>query len=126
MMDSKERTQKFSIQIIKFVDSFPKDTSLEIIAKQLVRSATSVGANVVEAQASSSKKEFINFFHHALKSANETKYWLELLRDSNKKINVIELGRCLADVIEIIKILSSSLLTLKGQKKFYTSRAATQ
>ncbi|MBI4652841.1 four helix bundle protein [Candidatus Kuenenbacteria bacterium] len=84
------RSFKFSLEIMKFIDLFNQKTfSLNVIAKQLIRSATSIGANIVEAQASSSKKDFINFINHALKSANETRYWLGLLRDSGKveKIN---------------------------------------
>lgn len=79
------RAYRFSLAIMKFVDTFPlKELSLKVIAHQVLRSAMSIGANIIEAQASSSKKDFINFLHHALKSANETKYWLGLLRDSGK------------------------------------------
>jgi len=56
----KDRTYKYSINIIKFLDTLPKDTSTQIISKQLLRSATSIGANIVEAQASSSKKDLQN------------------------------------------------------------------
>ena len=82
---------------------------------QLVRSATSIGANIVEAKASSSKKDFIKYFDIALKSANETKYWLGLFRDAtNEDKTTIEPLLCEAD--EISKILGSSLLTLKNKK----------
>ncbi|MDD3888139.1 MAG: four helix bundle protein, partial [Patescibacteria group bacterium] len=56
----------------------------DIISKQLLRSGTSILANYVEANSASSKKDFINFFTHSLKSANESKVWLTLLRDLNK------------------------------------------
>jgi len=49
-----------------------------------MRSATSIGANVIEAQAASSRKDYINFFNYALKSANECKFWFGLLRDSGR------------------------------------------
>jgi four helix bundle protein len=62
----------------------PKNTSSQIISKQLLRSGTSIGANYIEAQGSSSKKDFTNFFHHSLKSANESKFWLAIIRDTNK------------------------------------------
>ena len=71
-----ERVIKFGRDSIKFVDSLPNRRSCWIIGDQYLRSSTSVGANVVEAQASSSRKDFINFLTHALKSANESKYWL--------------------------------------------------
>ena len=55
-----------------------------IISDQLLRSATSIGANVIEAQAASSRKDSTNFFNYALKAANECKFWLGLLRDSDR------------------------------------------
>ncbi len=55
-MKLKDRTYQYSIKMIEFLDNLPKDTSAQIISKLLLRSATSIGANIVEAQASSSKK----------------------------------------------------------------------
>ena len=75
-IDIKKRAYLYALQ--------KSDFTSQVIARQLLRSATSIGANIVEAQASSSKKEFTNFLNHALKSANESKFWLGLLRDSNK------------------------------------------
>jgi four helix bundle protein len=80
-----------------------------------LRSGTSIGANYIEAQASSSKRDFINFFHYSLKSANETKFWLALLKDSGKA-DPQESKRLLDTLTEIANILASSLLTLKGKK----------
>ena len=65
----KYRAYKHSIKVIEFIDELPKDTSTSVISKQLLRSATSIGANVVEAKGASSKKDFTNFFTYALKSA---------------------------------------------------------
>ena len=111
----KDRAFRYSIKIIEFIDTLPKDTSSQIIAKQLLRSATSVGANIIEAQASSSKRDFTNFFSHSLKSANESLYWLELLRDA-KKMNNTQLEYLLGETKELANILGSSILTLKGKK----------
>ena len=113
----KDRAREYAIRVIRFLDRLPKDTSAQIISKQLLRSATSVGANIVEAQAASSKKDFTNFFSHALKSANESVYWFELLRDA-KNINTQELTESLNESKEIANILASSILTLKGKNKF--------
>jgi len=113
--DLKQRAYKYSIKIIGFLDYLPQDMSTNIIANQLLRSATSVGANLVEAKGSSSKKDFINFFNHALKSANESLYWLGLLRDA-KKINSPELEYLLNETKELANMLGSSVLTLKGRK----------
>ena len=64
--------------------SFPSERIYWIISDQLLRSATSIGANIIEAKAASSKKDFIRFYEISLKSANETKYWLCLLRDGTR------------------------------------------
>ena len=111
----KHRAYQYSIKIIEFLDTLPKDTASEIITKQLLRSATSIGANVVEAKGASSKRDFTNFFSHALKSANESLYWLGLLRDA-KKINNAQLDYLLSETKELANILGSSVLTLKGKK----------
>ncbi|MFZ5366528.1 MAG: four helix bundle protein [Patescibacteria group bacterium] len=113
----KYRAYKFSLMVIKFVSGFPEKKIYWIIGDQLLRAATSIGANIIEAQASSSKREFIKYYEIALKSANETKYWLCLLRDGNL-VNKEEVGRILKEAEEISNMLGSSLLTLKGKKKF--------
>ena len=113
----KDRAYQYSIRIIEFLDTLPKDTSSQVIVKQLLRSATSVGANIIEAQASSSKRDFTNFFSYALKSANESSYWLGLLKDA-KKINNAQLEYLLNETEELANILGSSILTLKGKNKF--------
>ena len=117
-IELKKRTYLYALNIIKFIDVLNKnDLVVQIISKQLLRSATSIGANIIEAQAGSSKKDFTNFFSHALKSANESKFWLGLLRDS-KKGNQEEIEKLLQETIELSNILGSSILTLKGKKKF--------
>ena len=113
--DLKYRAYRYSIDMIRFLDSLPKDTSTDIIAKQLLRSSTSIGANIVEAKGSSSKKDFTNFFAHSLKSANESLYRLGLLRDA-KEIKNQRLEYLLKETKELANILGSSILTLKGRK----------
>ena len=96
-----------------------KDKTLEYryqtLGRQLLRSVTSVGANVMEAQAASSKKDFVNCFHHSLKSANESKFWLGLLKDSGDGVQG-PAGELFNETNELANILASSLLTLKGKK----------
>ncbi len=111
----KYRAYQFSIKIINFVSHLPKEKVFYVVIDQLLRSATSVGANIVEAQAASSKRDFIKFYEIALKSANETKYWLGLLRDATK-IKTKELEELLKEVQEIANILGASLLTLKNKR----------
>ncbi len=110
----KERTYQYSIKMIEFLDQLPKDSSTRIITDQLMRSATSVGANVSEAQACNSRKDFINFITYSLKSANESLYWLGLLKDA-KKIVGSDLNYLLQETKELANILGSTLLTLKGK-----------
>lgn len=108
----------YALDIIKFIDSLDKkDFSIQIISKQVLRSATSIGANIIEAQAGSTKRDFTNFFSYALKSANESKFWLGLLRDSNKADKVMT-DKLINETLELANILASSILTLKGKNKF--------
>ena len=80
-----------------------------------MRSGTSVGANLVEATASSSRLEFKRFHEIALRSANETKYWLELLRDSGKG-NKERVNDLLQEIGEIAKMIASGVLKLKNKE----------
>lgn len=109
------RCYYFSIEIIKLLEDLPEKRVYRIIADQLMRCATSIGANVVEAKASSSRKDFIKFYEIALKSANETKYWLALLRDA-AHVDRNAVNKLLIEVEEISKMLGSSILTLKNKK----------
>ncbi len=85
--DVKVRAYKFSLDIIKFVNNLPNKRAFWSIGDQLLRSSTSIGANMIEAKAASSKRDFVKFYEISLKSANETKYWICLLRDSYKELS---------------------------------------
>ncbi|MEI8344329.1 MAG: four helix bundle protein [Candidatus Moraniibacteriota bacterium] len=111
----KKRLYNFVLRLIKFIDTLPKSSVNDIMGKQLLRSGTSILANYVEANSASSKKDFINFFTHSLKSSNESKVWLTLLRDTHKGEKK-EIEWLLAELIEISNIIASSILTLKGKK----------
>lgn len=80
----KSRLYRWVVRLIKFIDKLPHDSVCTVMGKQLLRSGTSVLANYIEANSASSKKDFINFFTYSLKSANESKVWLALLRDVGK------------------------------------------
>ena len=110
------RSFNLARNVIKLVDKFPQKRSAWIIIDQLLRAITSIGANIIEAQAASSRKDFINFLNHALKSGNETKFWLALSKDLDEKI-IPELDVYLKETDEIVKILGSSISTLKGKNK---------
>lgn len=114
----KKRVYLYALDVIKFIDTLEKkDFSVQVLSRQLLRSATSIGANIIEAQAGYTKRDFTNFFGYALKSANESKFWLGLLRDS-KKADGEKTNKLLQETIELANILGSSILTLKGKKKF--------
>ena len=110
--DIKLRSYRFALSIIKLVDSLSHCRANIIIGDQVLRSGTSVGANIIEAQAASSRRDFKNFLNHSLKSANETTFWLALLRDSGKKSRG-EIDPLLSEAKELANILASSILTLK-------------
>jgi len=111
----KYRAYCFSLKIINLVKNFPQNKIYLIFIDQLLRAATSIGANLIEAKASSSKKDFIKFYEIALKSCNETIYWLYLLKDG-KLVEEKQLKPLIEEATEISKMIGSSLLTLKGKK----------
>jgi four helix bundle protein len=113
----KRRIYTWILRLVKFLDGFPKDTIIQRIVDQLFRSGGSIGANYIEDQASSSKKDFINFLHYSLKSANESKFWLTIIRDTNRG-NEEEIEKPLNEIIEIANILGASVLTAKGRDSF--------
>ena len=116
-IELKYRAYQYSIKMIEYLDTLPNDISTSVITKQLLRSSTSIGANIIEAKGASSKRDFTNFFAIALKSANESLYWLGLLRDA-KKLKSQTLDNLLNETKELANILGSSILTLKGKNKF--------
>lgn len=78
----KERSYEFAIEIIKLVRLMPNDMVSIVLVRQLIRSGTSIGANVEEAQGASSKKDFANKINIAKKEAREARYWLNLIVDT--------------------------------------------
>ncbi|OGE83916.1 MAG: hypothetical protein A3B23_03440 [Candidatus Colwellbacteria bacterium RIFCSPLOWO2_01_FULL_48_10] len=108
----KKRLYQWVLRLVKFVDSLRKEDTHGVIGKQLLRSGTSILANYIEAQSASSRKDFINFLNHSLKSANESKVWLMLLKDTNKG-DQKEVQWLLEELIEMANMIGKSLLTLK-------------
>ena len=112
----RERCYNYSITIIKLIKALPEKRIYWSVSDQLVRSATSIGANIVEAKSASSKKDYIKYYEIALKSANETKYWLGLLRDA-LDVDKNEINKVLWETGEIANILAASLITMKGKRQ---------
>jgi four helix bundle protein len=108
----KKRLVRYSLDVIAFVEGLPRTPSAIILGKQLLRSATSVGANYFEAQAANSRKDFTNFLTIALKSANESEYWFILFIDGN--IGSKSKSEYLySETIELAKILGSIVKSLR-------------
>ena len=114
----KVRIYKYIIRLLKFLSQLPNDPVVREIKSQLTRSGTSIGANYFEAEAASSKSDYQKFFHYALKSANESKFWLATLKDADLISDDFknECSGILEETKEIANILASSLLTMKGKK----------
>lgn len=107
-----DKSISFAARIIKLHKYLIKDKKETIISRQIVRSGTSIGANINEANYGQSKADFISKLHIALKETAETEYWLKLLILSEYISK--ELGdSLLADCLEIKRILISSLNTAK-------------
>jgi len=115
-MEFKSRLYKWVLDLIKILDNlYKKDFISETMGKQLLRSGTSVLANYIEANSASSKKDFINFFTHSLKSANESKVWITLLRDADK-ISAENFNLLINELNQIANMLASSIITMKEKK----------
>jgi four helix bundle protein len=111
----KYRAYEFALGIIKFIDTLPDRKAYWSLGDQLLRAATSVGANLVEATGSASKRDFLKFYYIALKSANESKFWLALIRDSGKGDSRLA-QELLEEAKQLAKMIAASILTIKGKR----------
>ena len=111
-----ERTFKFSLLIIE-VYKYLNLNKEYILSKQLLRSGTSVGANVEEAQAGQSKADFISKMSIASKEARESKYWIRLLIESNYLINFNKKEELLQEIDNIINIITKIIMTSRENRK---------
>jgi four helix bundle protein len=102
----------FSKEVIMFIRDCKYDSIYRSLFDQLVRSATSIGANVVEGKSGSSKKDWKNFYVIALKSANETKYWLCLINET-MEVPKEEINLLIQEADEISKIIASIIINSK-------------
>lgn len=106
----------FASEIIKLQKYLLKEKKETIISKQIIRSATSIGANINESNYANSKADFISKLHISLKECAETEYWIRLLEKSdyiNKDYEITLLNKCLS----IKKMLVSSLNTAKSKMR---------
>ena len=110
----KNKSFKFSLQIIQLYKELQSNKEY-VLSKQLLRSSTSIGANVSESEAALTKKDFIHKLSISSKEARETLYWLELLEQSQ----LVELNYAtyIKDVKELIRILTSIIKTSQASLK---------
>jgi four helix bundle protein len=105
----KHRSYYLAKDVVKFVGACRYERIYHSMFDQLIRSATSIGANLVEGVAGSTKKDWRNYYAIALKSANETKYWLCLIRDT-VEVSKDEMNHLIVEVNEISKIIASIIV----------------
>lgn len=108
-----DKAFNFSIRIVKLYQYLCNDKNEYILSKQVLRSGTSIAANMKEALYGQSKKDYISKMHIALKEASETEYWIDLLKatdyiDENMYKSIVE------DCVELIKILIATVKTAKA------------
>ena len=101
-----QKSYAFSLRCVRLYKYLCSRDGNYIIGKQLLRSGTSIGANVREALRAQTRPDFITKLYVALKEASETEYWIELLRDSDY-ISSSQAESMLADCVELLKILTS-------------------
>lgn len=116
----RKRLITFTVDVLKFCSTLREDRNLWPVADQLARSAASVGANVSEAKGSGSLRGYKNYFEIALKSSNETNYWLTVVSEYQIDDNA-ELERLLEENYEITRVINASVLTMKGSQKSHHS-----
>jgi four helix bundle protein len=107
-----QKSKQFAIRIIRFYSFLLKEKGEIVISKQILRSGTSIGANARESNNAQSAADFINKLSIALKEADETAYWMELLYESNI-IDQQQFDSMYIDLKELIALLTSSIKTCK-------------
>lgn len=106
------KSKAFALRIIRLYQYLTGEKKEYVLSKQLIRSGTSIGANVKEATAAQSRADFYAKLYIAYKEANESEYWLELLHESGY-LNDKEFASVYSDCKELIKILASITKTSK-------------
>jgi four helix bundle protein len=109
-----QKSHLFSIKVIELY-KLMQDKKEDVVSKQLLASATSIGANIHEASAAVSRRDFINKMSIANKEARETIYWLELIQDSH--LVDYDVSDLISVNKELIKLLTSIVLTSQGKPR---------
>jgi four helix bundle protein len=112
----RDRTKAFALRVIRLVGALPRNRVADVIARQVLRSGTSIGANYREALRASSKRHFISTCEIVLREADETHYWLELLIES-KLIEAKRLQPLLTECNELLAIFAATVRSAKARGK---------
>jgi len=104
----KKKTKQFAVDVIRFCDSLKTSKASSVITYQLVKSATSTGANYRAACRARFKNEFFSKICIVVEEADESEYWLEVIKDANLSKENDKLNRLLNEAVEIIKITSKA------------------
>lgn len=110
-----EKSKAFALRIIKLYQYLCSEKKEFVMSKQLLRSGTSIGANVKEAIRGQSKADFVSKMNISLKEASETEYWLELLHESNY-LSDEQFNSIYMDCVELLKLLTAIINSSKGGK----------
>ena len=108
----KDKSYKFALRIIKLYQFLSVQKQEFVLSKQVLRSGTSIGANIEEANGAVSRKDFVNKLYTAHKESRETRYWINLLRDSGY-IEANASDSLIADCDDLIKITGKIISTAK-------------
>jgi four helix bundle protein len=109
-----DKSFRFAVQIVGYIHRQQKDQVNLLLSRQLLRSGTSIGANVEKAPGGQSSKDFIPKLAIAAKEAREAGYWLSLIRETQPH-NYPELADLLAECSELVKMLNSIILTTRSK-----------
>lgn len=109
----RDKSYVFAIVIVRMAQELQQQKKEYVLSKQLLRSGTAVGALLAEAEFGQSKADFIHKLTIALKEANETRYWLNLLKDT-EYINKTQFETLSEPCVELIRILVASIKTTKS------------
>ena len=115
-----QKSYEFALKAIRVLKLLDKDNANLILIRQLIRSVTSIGANIEEALGSNSKKEFVHSMNIAKKEARESLYWLRLLRDLNPK-DMGKFEELLLEAEEIVRILTKIVKTSGNNRGLRTN-----
>lgn len=117
MKDSilKSKSKAFALRIIKMYNYLCDERKEYVMSKQVLRSGTSIGANIAEAFYAQSEADFIAKLYISRKEAGETIYWIELLKESSY-LGCDEADSVIKDCDELLKILTSSIKTIKSKQ----------